>query len=457
MPKENERPVTSREKRFCVRLLLIGLVASIFVSAVVFFLSHPGYRGELRNWTAPKTFLRRDADTIVKYHVRDYRVPWSVQLRAAIAFAREHGETLYLEDTPPDGFARNRGNVRPVDISETELIALRKIGDFLATHCKPDARNFDAINTQTENHVFATREIADEVKRLLDETAVAHPRSFYVHYLLGVLALEQNDAEAADHFARALEYADCVVICPIMTLDAATAEIVPVVEKRLPFGVVTQHRSAQWGDFELWYPLVETDRHGLVKLPVFREMAAELSLMAPDQELGPKVVETFGVRDIAEPYRFGLYDPVVLSDEQLSQLTALPGHGENLRYDHRLLFAQFLLDDNSYWNELGIAFEDGRIRAVDGAVVMPTLHYANVFGDLHFRGLTRTELMKRLRDRRAAVESGRTSSHDLADGDNFVVSRNDGRTFLCLYFVGDSGQSRGVLTVWDLGYVPRME
>ena len=442
MTAENNRPEISHEKRFRTFRFVAGAIAFVVIVLMLVMLLYP--QG-LQNRSTPKTFWRKDYDTVVKYHVRDYRVPWSDVLLVAIAFAHEQKEPLYLEDTPRDSYTRNRGNIQPVIMTEAEQIALRQINDFLTNHCRPDQKTGDRI--------FANAEIAEEAKRLFDEIATRHPQLFYSHYLLGVLAFEQGDASAADHFARAMACSDCVVMCPILTLDTSTDEVVPVVKKRFPFGIVTKHRTEQGNDFELWYPLVETDQHGLVKLPVYRNMAAEPSFAALNADGQTMVVQTFGVRDIAEPYRFGLYEPVVLSAEQLSQLTCLPGYEEELRFGNRLLFAKLSLDDHSRLAELGIAFEDGRIRPVDSVIVMPTLRYVNVFGDLHFRGLTRTELAKQLQNQPAATEAGQTSPHDFADGDNFILRRNDGRTFLCLFFRNNTTQPREMIAVWDLGCV----
>ena len=440
MTAENNRPEISHEKRFHTFRFVAGAIAFVLVMLIVVVLWYP--QG-LQNRSTPKTFWRKDYDTVVKYHVRDYRVPWSDALLAAIAFAHEQKEPLYLEDTPRDSYTRNRGNIRPVIMTEAEQTALRQINDFLTNNCQPDQKTGDRI--------FANAEIAAEAKRLFDEIATTQPQLFYAHYLLGVWAFEQGDASAADHFASAMACADCVVMCPILTLDASSDEVVPVAEKRFPFGIVTKHRTEHGDDFELWYPLVETDQHGLVKMPVYRNMAAEPSLAALNADGQTTVVQTFGVRDIAEPYRFGLYEPIILSAEQLSQLTSLPGHEEELR-GNRLLFAKLPLDDHSRLAELGIAFEEGHIRPTGGAIVMPTLRYANVFGDLHFRGLTRTELTKQLQNQRTAAEVRQISPQDFADGDNFVIRRNDGRTFLCLFFKNNETQPREMIAVWDLGY-----
>jgi len=441
MTAENNRPEISHEKRFHTFQFVAGAMAFVFVMLMAVVLWYP--QG-LQNRSTPKTFWRKDYDTVVKYHVRDYRVPWFDALLAAITFAHEQKESLYLEDTPRNSYTRNRGNIRPVIMTEAEQNLLRKINDFLANHCRPDQKTGDRI--------FANAVIAAEAKRLFDEIATTQPQLFYVHYLLGVWAFEQGDASAADHFSRAMACADCVVMCPLMTLDASTDEVVPVAEKRFPFGIVTKHRTESGNDFELWYPLIETDQHGLVKLPVYRNMAAEPSLAALNADGQTTTIQAFGVRDIAEPYRFGLYEPIILSEEQFSQLTSLPGYEEELRFGNRLLFAKLSLDNHSHLAELGIVFEDGRIRPADGVIVMPTLRYANVFGDLHFRGLTRTELTKQLQNQCIATDAGQSSPHDFADGDNFILRRNDGRMFLCLFFKNNTTQPREMIAVWDLGY-----
>ncbi len=442
---------SKRRRRNCA--VLIAVLCAIV--AIMFLLRDTEWFRTLVVRTAPQTFWRKDGDTVIKYRVRDYRVPWSEQLLAAVAFAREQGDLLYLEDTPATNFARNRGNVKPLGIPESELVALRKVTAFLDEHCVPQTRNIDASEDQ---RVFPTVEIVAEAKRLFDEVLAEHPRLFYVHYLLGVLAREQGDASFAEYFAEALASADCVVLCPMMAIDKRSGEIAPVAETCFPAGVTTKHRTKEGDEISLWYPEVETDRNGLIRLPVYREMSAGLALEAVDTDGVRKTVETFGLRDIARPYRIGLYVPVVLSGEQRSQLTCLPGREEELRYAKRQILANHPLDglaaDDATLAGLGLALEKpNRFTATKGGVLMAAPRYANEFGDLHFRGLTRTELTEQLRRQRAAIAPGDISSFTVSDGDNFIVSRNDGRTFLCRYLVNDEPNQVGVLAAWDLGWV----
>jgi len=373
------------------------IIAIVFVLVVMgFHRYNPEYVRSLNDGTVSKSFWRKDHDTVVKYHIRDYRVPWREQLLAAIAIARKHGEQLYLEDTSPTIYARNRGNVKTVDLSETGLEVLRRNSDFFTEH------GIDLATT---------------------------------------------------HFDKALETADCVVICPIMTRDEQSGKVVPVANTCFPFGVTTKHRTRDGKDFMLWYPAVTTDQHGLICLPVYREMTAELALEAVDADGSRLTVETFGLRDIAKPYRFGLYDPVVLSGKQLSQLTNLPGYEEELRYVKRRVFANLALDDTTALDHLGIVFEKpNRLQSVKGGILMPTLRYADEFGDLYFRGLTRTELTRQLRQYNGD-HIGHFPPLTMTDGDNFIVVRADGRTFLCRFLVTNPPLHYGLLDVWDLGFI----
>jgi len=331
----------------------------------------------LQNWLAPKTFWRKDRGAVVKYHIRDYRVPWSEQLLAAIAFARKHGEPLYLEDTSATAYARNRGNVKPVKLSEEELAAIT---------------SFDT--------------------------------------------------------------ADCVVICPVMMLDEHSGEVVPVKNTRFPFGVTTKHRTEQGDEFSLWYPAVTTDQHGLICLPVYREMIADPVLEAVDANGTRFTVETFGLRDIAKPYRFGMYVPIVLSGEQHSQLTCPPGLEEELRYVKRQVLANLSLDNAMALGELGLVFKSpDQFQVEEGDIIMPSLRYADEFAGLYFRGLTRMELTRQLRQYRNERKAGQIQSLTVTDGDNFIVSRSNGRTYLCRFFASSDPQQIGALDVWDLGWI----
>ncbi|MCL2622535.1 MAG: hypothetical protein FWD31_02615 [Planctomycetaceae bacterium] len=404
----------------------------------------------LNDGASPKTFWRKDYDTVVKYHIRDYRVPWSVQLRAAIAFARKHGERLYLEDTPPEVFARNRGNVKTVELSESERSALQRVSDFLAEYCSFIPQAGDATGTI---RVFPDAEIGAEAKRLLDDVLTEHPLLFYAHYLLAVWHRERGNDLAATHFDKAFEVADCVVICPVMTLAERSGEVLPVTETCFPFGISTQHRTRQGNDFTLWYPAATTDQHGLICLPVYREMTADLALEAVDADCSRRTVETFGLRDIASSHRFGLYVPVVLSGEQLSQLTCPPGFEEELRYVKRRVFANLSLDDTATLRDLGVTLElPARLQAAGGGVLMPTLRYANEFGELFFRSTTRTELARQLRQYRDE-HFDQCPPLLLADGDNFIVSRHDGRTYLCRFLAGSKTDQTGLLDVWEIGWI----
>jgi len=342
---------------------------------------------------APKTFWRKDHGAVVKYHIRDYRVPWSEQLLAAIALARKHGEQLYLEDTPETVYARNRGNVKPVELSEAELSVIAS-------------------------------------------------------------------------FDMAFDTASCVIICPVMMLDEHSGEVVPVKSTLFPFGVTTKHRTEQGDEFSLWYPEVETDQHGLICLPVYREMIADPALVAVDANGTRIIVETFGLRDIAKPYRFGMYVPIVLSGEQHSQLTCLPGLEEEFRYAKRQVFAKLSLDNTAVLGELGIVFKHPyQFQVEEDGIIMPTLCYADEFAGLHFRGLTRTELTRQLRkyrDEYTVSSRGQAPALTLppastlmtvTNGDNFIVSRNNGRTYLCRFFANNDPQQTGVLDVWDLGWI----
>jgi hypothetical protein len=373
-----------------------------------------------------------------------------------------------------------------------ELSALRRVSDFLAEHCTPDVQHCDADALM---RVFPTAEITVEAKRLFDDVLAVHPHLFYVHYLLGVWHREQsskfkvqsskfkvqianasyfddpNGFETDDakhsalstlHFELAFDFTDCVVICPVMMLDEQSGEVVPVRESRFPFGVTTKHRSEQWGDVTLWYPAVETDQHGLLCLPVYREMIADPAFQAVDANGTRFTVETFGLRDIAKPYRFGMYDPVVLSGEQHSQLTCPPGLEEELRYAKRQVFANLSLDDAAALGALGIIFTSpGQFQIEDGGVIMPVLRYADEFAGLHFRGLTRTELTQKLRkyrnehDPTCQEQAPALTSLTVADGDNFIVSLGNGRTYLCRFFASNTPQQTGVLDVWDLGWIRR--
>ena len=403
----------------------------------------------LKDWMSPTTFWRNDYGTVVKYHIRDYRVPWSEQLLAAMAFARKHDEPLYLEDTPTTVFARNRGNVKAVNLSEPESDALRRISDFLAEHCAPDGQQDNATSA---THIFPTAEIVSEAKRLLDDVLSEHPQLFYVNYLLGVWYREHDNESAIAHFDAAMSAADCVVMCPIMVLDESSGKVVPVVKTCFPFGVTTKHRTVQGNDFTLWYPMVTTDPNGLLKLPVYREMIGEPALETAGSNGTLYAVETFGVRDIARPYRFGLYVPVVLSGEQHSRLTSPPGFEEELRYVKRQVFAGIPLDDTTAPGDLGIMFDKpDRLHVVEDSVIMPVLRYADEYGALHFRGLTRTELTQQLR-KYCDNNAGKTSSLAVTDGENFIVCRHDGRTYLCRFLKSNKPMSPGVLDVWDLGW-----
>ena len=441
----------TRKISFAFRVILI-------VSCVLVL---PGfllqYKQSLQNRPAPKTFWRKDHGAVVQYHIRDYRVPWPEPLLAAIALARKHGEPLYLEDTPATIYARNRGNVKPVTIPEAELSALRRVSGFLAGHCATDVQHAGA---DAMMRVFPTAEIAADAKRLFDDVLAEHPQLFYVRYLLGVWHREQGDESAMASFDMAFDAADCVVICPVMMLDERSGEVVPVAKTRFPFGVTTKHRTEQGDAFSLWYPAVTTDQQGLVCLPVYREMIADPALEAVDADGTRLTVETFGLRDIAGPYRFGMYVPVVLSGEQHSQLTCPPGLEEEFYYAKRQVFAGLSLDDAATLGELGLVFKTpGPFQVEDGGVLMPALRYADEFAGLHFRGLTRTELTRKLRQYRNEhdipdrEQSPAPRSLTVTDGDNFIVSRNNGRTYLCRFFAGKIPQQAGVLDVWDLGWI----
>ena len=436
-PQGSHRPSGGGRKLRCA-LACCFVCTMAFILLIVFGTT---FLRPLNDWMSPKTFWRKDHDTVVKYHIRDYRVPWSEQLLAAIAFARKHGGQLYLEDTPSTVFARNRGNVKTVNIPESEQAALRRISGFLAEYCEP--------NTQ---RTFPTAIIAAEAKHLLDDVLLEHPQLFYAHYLLGVWYREYGDDSTMASFDKAFDVADCVIVCPVMMLDERSGKVVPIAETRFPCGVTTTHRTGQWGDFTLWYPAVETDQHGLVRLPVYREMIRDPAFEAVDADGTRKIVETFGLRDIAKPYRFGLYMPIVLSGELYSRLTCTPGFEEELRYTKRRVFTNLPLDDVAALSELGMAFEKpDRLLAVEGSIIMPTIRYANEFGDLHFRGLTRTELTRQLRLYRN-INDRKVSSLVITDGDNFIVSRNNGRTYLCRFLASNDPQQPGVLDVWDLSW-----
>jgi len=452
-----DRSSGSRNITFVFGVILIMLCAIVLV---VFLMCDSQRLQSLLNWVAPKTFWRNDHGEIVKYHIREYRVPWSAQLLAAIAFARKHGEPLYLEDTPPTVYARNRGNVKLVKLSEAELSAVRRVSGFLAEHCMPDIQHADAMT-----RVFPTDEIAQQAKDLLDyglhEWQLEPRQHFYLQYLLGVWLREHDSDSANWHFEKAFELADCVVICSVMLLDEHSGEIVSVKNTRFPFGVTTKHRTEQGDEFSLWYPAVETDQHGLICLPVYREMITDPALEAIDAKGARLVVETLGLRDIAKPYRFGMYVPVVLSGEQNSQLTCSPGLEEELRYAKRQVLANLPLDDAATLGELGIVFKTpDQFQVAEGDIIMPTLRYADEFTGLHFRGLTRTKLTRQLRqyrDEHVIPSRGQAPALKLlavTDGDNFIVSRINGRTYLCRFFASnDPQQASGVLDVWDLGWI----
>jgi len=452
------RKTGKNSREFSVILIVLS------VMALTGFLLY-GWHGLslLGNVSVPKTFWRKDLAAVVKYHIRDYRVPWSAQLLAAIALARKHGEPLYLEDTPSTIYARNRGNVNPVDLSEEELWLLRRVSGFLAEHCTPDMQHADS---DAMTRMFPTDEIAQLAKDLLDYAPgtvrlQAHDQ-FYLHYLLGIWYRElgirhpELDTESSSrrHFQKALESADCVVICPVMMWDERSGEVVPVKNTRFPFGVTTKHRTEQGDEFSLWYPAVTTDQHGLISLPVYREMIADPALVAVDTNGTRFTVETFGLRDIAKPYRFGMYVPVVLSGEQHSQLTCPPGLEEELRYAKRPVFANLSLEDATVLCELGIVFKTtNQFQVEEGGVLMPTLRYADEFAGLHFRGLTRTELTRQLRNYCNEQKAGQIQSLTVTDGDNFIVSQSSGRTYLCRFFVSNDPQQTGTLDVWDLGWI----
>ena len=449
---QNDDPLPKQCRR--IGLFVIVIVLCVIALALLFVCCPDGTRS-LNGWMSPKTFWRKDYDTVVKYHIRDYRVPWSRQLLAAIAFARKHGEQLYIEDTPTTSFARNRGNVNAVELSESERWLLRHVSDFLAEHCQPDSQHVDAAG---KIRVFPTDEIAQQAKEMFEyapgSVQLDWQQEFYVQYLLGVWFRELGCESASWHFEKALETADCVVMCPIMTLDERSGEVVPVAEACFPFGITTKHRTKQGDDFTLWYPAVTTDQHGLICLPVYREMIDELAFEAINADGTRFTVETFGVRDIARPYRFGLYVPVVLSGEQLSRLTFPPGFEEELRYVKRQVFTSISTNNTAALGDLGITFEaTDLLFAVEGSVIMPTQRYANEFGELHFRGLTRTELSRQLRQYRNE-HVDQSPSLTIADGDNFIVSRHDGRSFLCRFLMSNKSPQSGILDVWDLGWIP---
>ena len=440
-----------RFRRFVIFITLCGVVLAGFLVCMSPCLQ------SLRDGMAAKTFWRTDRGVVVQYHIRDYRVPWSEQLLAAIAFARKHGEHLYLEDTQATDFARNRGNLKTVGLSEAEQAALERVSGFLAEHCALDVQHGDADATM---RVFPTTAVATEAKRLFDDVLAEHPKLFYVHYLLGVWYREQGDKSASAVFDFAFDIADCVVICPVMMLDEHSGKVVPIKNTRFSCGVTTKHRTEQWNDVTLWYPAVETDQHGLVRLPVYREMIADPAFEAVDANGTRFVVQTFGLRDIANPYRFGLYVPVVLSGGQCSQLTCSPGLEEELRYAKRQVFAGLSLDDAPALGELGIVFQNPRqFQIEEGGVIMPALRYADEFAGLHFRGLTRTELTRKIRQYRSEhINPNRQPVPTLTlltvtDGDHFIASRSNGRTYLCRYFASDIPQQTGTLDVWDLGWV----
>jgi len=434
------------------------LIALSVIALTGFLVQHTQ---SLQDWSAPKTFWRKDHGAVVKYHIRDYRVPWPAPLLAAIALARKHGEPLYLEDTPATTYARNRGNVKPVKISEAELSAVRHISDFFVAYYAPDVQHGDADALM---RMFPTDEIAQQAKDLPDygtfEWQLEPRQNFYLQYLLGVWFHEHGNDLASRHFDKAFELADCVVICPLMMLDERSGEVVPVANARFPFGVTTKHRTEQGDEFSLWYPAVTTDQHGLICLPVYREMIADPALEAVDANGLRFTVETFGLRDIAGPYRFGMYVPVVLSGEQHSQLTCPPGWEEEFYYAKRQVFVNLSLDDATTLGELGLVFKPpDQFQVEEGGVLMPTSRYADEFAGLHFRGLTRTELTQQLRQYRNEhnipnwEQAPVPTPLAVTDGDNFIVARNNGRTYLCRFFTGNIPQQAGVLDVWDLGWV----
>ncbi|MCL2347444.1 MAG: hypothetical protein FWC50_04205 [Planctomycetaceae bacterium] len=416
-----------------------------------------------RRWPSDETFVRKNGSEIRRDRLRDDGTSWSSQLAAAIRWGNTQNEIIFLDDMPDDSYRIDRKNAAPLELDFDETETIRKINALFS-----------------DMTIVASDRFTENVKRLLESALEKYPELFYAEYLLGVWYAENHEPEqAAAHFQKAFRHAEMIAVLPVMTINESTLRSKPFADVAFAGDMTVRYNTQQPGmpqqsELVLTFPKLRTDKDGLIFLPLYRNIASPLTFHRPAGEKqresdmatagnAVSVVETVPFSDIPKTFRIEMRPPVLLTPEQCSQLAYAPGCEEEFQYCKTEILAGHPLFDetgaecaDAEWTNLfppdQIRLErPNKIISQNGATVMPSVHYANLFHDLSFRGLTRSQLTNQL-DRQSQNDSdGKTVAFQ--NGDNIVTRLRNGATFLCLF--DTSTGSAPTVTVWDLGFTNR--